>query len=142
MPKRIGHTMPFVMGLLRTLPKYRNKHVSVSIDGKTEDRVVLSVIVSNGAYFGGGMKIAPAALTHDRLFDVVTVGDIGKLELLKVFPRVYSGTHVTHPAVKVDRAETVFIESGDRILLQADGELLGHGPVSFHIVPQALSLAI
>jgi len=44
------------------------------------------VIVSNGKYFGGGMKIAPGADLSDRSLDVLTIGDVGKLELLQVFP--------------------------------------------------------
>ncbi len=142
MPKRLGHTIPFVMALLRTLPAYRNKNVRLAIDGKTVDKRVLSVIVTNGAYFGGGMKVAPGALVDDRKLEVVTIGDIGKLELLKVFPRVYKGTHITHPMVKMDRAENVTVESKERILVQADGELLGEGPAEFRIVPHALCLAV
>jgi diacylglycerol kinase (ATP) len=142
MPKRLGHTIPFVMALLRTLPAYRNKSIKLSIDGDTSERRVLSVVVSNGAYFGGGMKVAPSALISDSKFEVVTIGDIGKVELLRVFPRVYKGTHVTHPMVKIDRAEKVVIESGDRILVQADGELIGEGPASFTIKPHALCLAV
>ena len=142
MPKNLGHTVPFVMGLLRTLPSYRNKNVKLSIDGKSADKRVLSIIVTNGAYFGGGMKVAPDALTSDKKFEVVTIGDIGKLELLRVFPRVYKGTHVTHPMVRIERAETVSIESPDRTLIQADGELLGESPVTFTIVPGALCLAV
>lgn len=141
-PKRIGHTVPFVLGLLKTLPAYHNKDIKLSIDGRQESRRVLSVIVSNGAYFGGGMYVAPKAKVDDRRLDVLTIGDVGKLELLQVFPRVYKGTHVTHPKVRMERAERVDIESKGRILLQADGELLGEGPVRFQIVPSALCLAV
>jgi diacylglycerol kinase (ATP) len=142
MPKKLGHTIPFVMGLLATLPAYRNKDISLTIDGRAEDRRVLSVIVSNGSYFGGGMKIAPGADLSDRLLDVLTIGDVGKLELLQVFPRVYKGTHVTHPKVRVERAAQVHITSRVRLVVQADGEILGEGPVSFKILPAALSLAV
>jgi YegS/Rv2252/BmrU family lipid kinase len=142
LPKRIGHTIPFVMGLLKTLPAYRNKDISLVIDGRRESRRVLSVIVSNGAYFGGGMKIAPDADISDRQLDVLTIGDVGKLELLKVFPRVYKGTHITHPKVRVEKASEVTVESGMRILVQADGELLGEGPATFRVLPAALNLAV
>ena len=128
MPKRLGHTIPFVMALLRTLPAYRNKNIKLSIDGDDSKRRVLSVVVSNGAYFRWRHEGCPSALISDSKFEVVTIGDIGKLELLRVFPRVYKGTHVTHPMVKIDRAENVIIESIDRILVQADGELSVKAP--------------
>jgi YegS/Rv2252/BmrU family lipid kinase len=142
MPKNIGHTVPFVMGLLRTLPAYRNKNIKLTIDSQSSECRVLSVIVSNGAFFGGGMKVAPAALPADRKLDVVTVGDIGKLELLRVFPRIYKGTHVTHRLVRTEKAEAILIESRERMLVQADGELLGESPVRFSIHPGALCLAV
>jgi len=140
MPRFIGSTVPFVMGLLKTLPFYRNKDIALNIDGREESRRVLSVIVANGAYFGGGMRIAPEAKLSDRRLDVLTIGDVGKAELLQVFPRVYKGTHITHPKVRMERAERVVINCVKRILLQADGELLGEGPVTFQILPAALTV--
>jgi diacylglycerol kinase (ATP) len=113
----------------------------MNIDGREEARRVLSVVVSNGAYFGGGMRIAPKADLKDRRLDVVTIGDVGKAELLQVFPRVYKGTHITHPKVRMEKAERITIECDKRILLQADGELLGEGPVTFQIIPAALNVA-
>jgi YegS/Rv2252/BmrU family lipid kinase len=140
MPRLVNNTVPFVLSLLKTLPTYRNKDVQMSIDGRQEKRRVLSVIVSNGAYFGGGMRIAPQAELNDRHLDVLTIGDVGKAELLQVFPRVYKGTHITHPKVRMEKADKITIECDQRILLQADGELLGEGPVTFQVVPAALNV--
>ncbi len=139
-PRFMGNTVPFVLALLKTLPGYRNKDIRMNIDGREETRRVLSVVVSNGAYFGGGMRIAPEAELSDRHLDVVTIGDVGKAELLQVFPRVYKGTHITHPKVRMEKAEKITIECDRRILLQADGELLGEGPVTFQVVPAALNV--
>ncbi len=139
-PRFMGNTVPFVLALLKTLPRYRNKDIRMNIDGREEARRVLSVVVSNGAYFGGGMRIAPEAELSDRRLDVVTIGDVGKAELLQVFPRVYKGTHITHPKVRMEKAEKITIECDQRILLQADGELLGEGPVTFQVVPAALNV--
>jgi YegS/Rv2252/BmrU family lipid kinase len=139
-PRFMGNTLPFVLALLRTLPGYRNKEIRMNIDGREEARRVLSVVVSNGAYFGGGMRIAPEAELCDRRLDVITIGDVGKAELLQVFPRVYKGTHITHPKVRMEKAEKITIECDKRILLQADGELLGEGPVTFQILPAALNV--
>jgi diacylglycerol kinase (ATP) len=140
MPRLVGNTLPFVLSLLKTLPTYRNKDIRMNIDGREESRRVLSVVVSNGAYFGGGMRIAPQADLSDHSLDVLTIGDVGKAELLQVFPRVYKGTHVTHPKVRMGKAQRVTIECDKRMLLQADGELLGEGPVTFQILPAALNV--
>ena len=88
------------------------------------------------------MEIAPQARLDDGLFDIVIIGDIAKLELLKVFPRVYKGTHLTYPKVRLEKDTRISIESTQKFLLHADGELLGEGPVSFQMFPRALSLVV
>jgi diacylglycerol kinase (ATP) len=140
MPRFVSNTVPFVLSLLKTLPMYRNKDIRLNIDGRQEKRRVLSLVVSNGVYFGGGMRIAPEAELGDRRLDVLTIGDVGKVELLQVFPRVYKGTHITHPKVRMEKAERITVECDKRILLQADGEILGEGPVTFSVMPSALTV--
>ena len=86
--------------------------------------------------------MAPQAKINDGLLDVVTIGDIGKFELLKALPSVYNGTHVTHPKVRMEKARHITIESSERLLVHADGELLGEGPASFWLMPAALSIVV
>ncbi len=142
LPKVFGGTIPYLVGLLRTFIGYRNKPVSFQIGNKTEKARVLSIVVANGAYFGGGMHVAPLASLDDGLLDIVIVGDFGKIELLKTFPRVYKGTHLSHPKIRLEKKTKISIRSDKKFLLHADGELLGEGPVSFSLIPAALNLAI
>jgi diacylglycerol kinase family enzyme len=100
------------------------------------------MVIANGRYFGGGMQVAPEAKLDDNLLDVVIIGNFGKLELIKNISRVYKGTHLTHPKVRLEKGTSVTIESAQQFLLHADGELLGEGPVSFSILPKALSLVV
>lgn len=142
MPKYFGGTIPYLAGLLRTLVGYRNKSVVMEIDSKRESLRVLSVMVSNGNYLGGGMKVAPGAAMNDSLLDVVVIGDVGKLDLLKSLPMIYKGTHENHPKVTIRKASRVSIETNDRVLVHADGELLGEGPASFRLIPAALNIIV
>ena len=140
--KHFGGTIPYVIGLLRSLFGYKNKSVALRVGNRMETKRILSIVVSNGCYFGGGMRVAPQAELCDSLLDVMTVGDIGKFELLKAFPTIYKGTHVTHPKVRIEKASHIAVESSERILVHADGELLGEGPASFWLVPAALSVVV
>jgi len=142
LPKYFGGTIPYLAGVVRTLFSYRNKLVVLNVGGEVESGRVLNVVVANGGYLGGGMHIAPQAELTDSLFDVVIVGDIGKLELLKELPKVYKGTHINHPKVRVKKAKHVSIQSPERMLVYADGELLGESPASFWVMPAALSLVV
>jgi diacylglycerol kinase family enzyme len=88
------------------------------------------------------MKIAPKAQLADGELDVVVLGDLGKLDLVRNVPKVYDGSHITHPKVSMMRARRVEIASPDRVLLQADGEVLGTAPASLVVVPGALRLIV
>lgn len=88
------------------------------------------------------MRVAPQAELSDGLLDVMTVDDMGKFELLKAFPTIYKGTHITHPKVRMEKATHIAIESSERVLVHADGELLGEAPASFWLMPSALSIIV
>jgi diacylglycerol kinase (ATP) len=142
LPKFFGGTIPYVAGMLRTLVSYRNKPVVVRVGDEAEEHRVLNVAVANGGYMGGGMHIAPDAELGDNLLDVVIIGDMGKLEVLKEFPTIYKGTHINHPKVSMKRGSHISIESSEAVLVYADGESLGECPASFRVVPGALSLVV
>ncbi len=142
LPKYLGGTLPYVLGVLRTLVGYRNKSVTLRSGDKTQDLKVVTVVVANGGYYGGGMHVAPGADLRDGRLDLMVVGNMGKLELLRAFPRVYKGTHVTHPKVVMDRTAEIRVETSGRVLVHADGEVIGEGPVAFRILPGALTLAV
>jgi diacylglycerol kinase (ATP) len=142
MPKYFGGTIPYLTGLLRTLIGYRNKSVTLRIGDEVKSTRILSVVVANGSYLGGGMHVAPDSRLNDNLLDVVVIGDIGKFDLLKSLPMVYKGTHGKHPKVSMEKASSISVESSERILVHADGELLGECPASFRIMPAALSIVV
>jgi len=142
LPKYFGGTIPYLAGLLRTLVGYRNKSVELGIGDRAEKARVLSVVVSNGNYFGGGMRIAPEASLDDSLLDVCVIGDVGKFDLLKSLPMVYKGTHGDHPKVRMEKAGKVTVESAEKVLVHADGEVLGEGPASFSLIPAALNIVV
>lgn len=141
--RNLGGTIPYLNSLFRTLISYRNKQIEVSIDGgEPRSSRVNSFVVANGQYFGGGMKIAPNASLSDGVFDVTVLGDLTKPDLIRNVPRVYDGSHLTHPKVSSARASVVQVTSTDRALIQADGEVLGITPATFTIVPGALRMIV
>jgi YegS/Rv2252/BmrU family lipid kinase len=142
MPKYFGGTIPYLGGLLRALLGYKNKAVVVNTEDAAMSGRALNVVVANGGYMGGGMHIAPQAEVGDSLLDVIMIGDMGKFELIKELPTVYKGTHIYHPKVRMVKAKRITIDSPERLLVHADGELLGESPASFWVMPAALSLVV
>jgi len=141
-PKVLGGTITYLACLLIGLVAYRNKNVELSFDGQPVRGRVNSVIVCNGRYFGGGMFIAPGAAFDDGLFYVVILGNLNKLEVVMNVPRVYKGTHLTHPKVSHFSAKEIHIEAQERMFLQAEGELIGEAPATFQVIPRALRVLV
>lgn len=141
-PKVLGGTITYLTCLLIGLVTYRNKNIELSFDGQPVRGRVNSVVVCNGRYFGGGMFIAPGAALDDGLFYVVILGNLNKLEVVVNLPRIYKGTHLTHPKVSHFSAKEIHIEARERMFLQAEGELIGEAPATFRVIPRALKVLV
>ena len=140
--KALGGLPSYLLGLLTTLLSYRNRDISLRLDGNLYEKRVCAAVMSNGRYGGGSMFMAPDADVTDGLFDVLTIDDLSKPDLLWSLPRIYKGTHLTHPKVTMTRAREIEVESRQRMCLQADGELLGEAPARFRILPSALNVLV
>ncbi|MFC1870456.1 diacylglycerol/lipid kinase family protein [Chloroflexota bacterium] len=140
--KSFGSLPSYLMGLLTTFLFYQNRQVFLKVDGQAEERKVCVILVSNGKYGGGGMLAAPDADLGDGLLDVLIIDDLSKPDLLWSLPRVYRGTHLTHPKVTVKRAREIEIRPIQPMSLQADGELIGEAPARFQVLPAALNLVV
>jgi diacylglycerol kinase (ATP) len=127
------------IAMVLELAKFKPIHYEATIDGEHRSFDAMLCAVANGPAFGGGMLIAPEANVEDGLLDLFIVHAMSRIELLKVFPKVYTGRHVTHPAVEFVRAKSVKLSSGN-MPVYSDGEARGHSPLSATVVPGALSV--
>ncbi|MET7848133.1 diacylglycerol kinase [Streptomyces avermitilis] len=110
-------------------------------DGEVREIEATLVAVGNGSSYGGGMRICADAELDDGLFDITVVGDCSRTTLLTVFPKVYKGTHLSHPKVTVHRAAKVELVA-QGITGYADGEPLGPLPLTAECVPAAARVAV
>ena len=138
--KTMGGLLSYLVSAIATILTYRNKDITLIVDGEVVDKKVCTVVMNNGRYGGGGMFTAPHAAIDDGYFDVMIIGDISKPDLLWSLPRVYRGTHMTHPKVTMKKAKEVEVRSTQPMQLQADGELLGQVPARFRILPSVLKV--
>lgn len=118
------------------LPRFKPRKYEIFLDDQSISTDAMLIAVSNGRSYGGGMLVCPDANVTDGLFDVMILRPVSKIEFLKVFPRVFAGTHLSHPAVEVIRSRTVRIES--KAVAYADGERVGQLPVSAECIRGAL----
>ncbi|MFQ5896680.1 MAG: diacylglycerol/lipid kinase family protein [Candidatus Methylomirabilia bacterium] len=134
-------TIPYLLAVLGALRNHRPALAGVLLDEQPAwSGLMTAVVVANGAYYGGGMKIAPDADPADGWLDLVVLGDLGRVELLRWLPTVYRGTHLANPNVTALRGRTVLITSATPLPVHADGEAVAETPVRISVCPQALRL--
>jgi diacylglycerol kinase (ATP) len=129
----------YTVALLIELWKLKPLSYEVTIDGKDFSGNYLLVAVANSQSFGGGMKVTPEASLVDGLVDVLLLKPLGRLEFLRIYPRVFKGTHVTDRRVIIARGSSVRVDARG-VIAYADGERMGPLPVEVRVAPLALQV--
>ncbi|HEY4778084.1 MAG TPA: diacylglycerol kinase family protein [Solirubrobacterales bacterium] len=140
--KLIRSNLVYVYSLFRTLAGWKPARFTIRVDDERTRFTGYSVSVANNSTFGGGMRIAPGADLEDGLFDVVAIGEVGKLRFLANLPKVFKGTHVDDDEVRVFRAPHLELSASKPFPVYADGEHLTDLPASLRVLPHALSVLV
>ena len=140
--KALGGKVSYAWATVAVFSRWRNDEVRVRVDGEEHTGRMHDVIVANGRYLGGGMKMVPEAEPDDGRLDVLLIGDLTKTDLLLTLPKTYRGTHLPHPKATLLRGSTVEIDAPEPLPVELDGEQPGTTPVRFEIVPRALRLRV
>ncbi|MGB7605380.1 MAG: diacylglycerol kinase family protein [Lutisporaceae bacterium] len=141
--KHLKGFFAFLVGAMLTIFKYQNKSITIEIDGQqVKSGTMNSVIIANAKYFGGGMYISPKSKADDGILDIIVIGDLSKLELIRNFHLIYKGKHLTHPKITTYQGKQIKVISEPVGLLELDGEQLGTAPAYFEIIPQAINLLV
>jgi diacylglycerol kinase (ATP) len=113
----------------------------LDLDGEELRLEATLVAVGNGPSFGGGLRITEGAVLDDGLLDVVVIRPLGKLELLRTYPKLFKGTHVHHPQYEHHRVRRVTV-AAPGIVAYADGERIGPLPLTVEVAPGALRVLV
>jgi YegS/Rv2252/BmrU family lipid kinase len=132
----------YAFAAIRTLIRWKPGRFTIRVDDERYRFTGYSVSVANNKAFGGGMFIAPDAELDDGEFDIVAVGEVGKLRALASMPRVFNGTHVKDDWVRVFRARHLELSASHPYPVYADGEHISDLPASLRVLPQALNVIV
>lgn len=135
---RLGPTGTYVAAVIKTLRKFRPVIFEATIDGELETLEAMLVALGNGRQYGGGMKVCPDASLTDGKLEICVVGAMSTAAFLRAFPRVFRGTHVSHPQVTMGRGARIELRADREVKVYADGERMGTLPASFEVIPGAL----
>lgn len=124
------------------VPRFKPYGVTVSVDGRQWSQQCTLVAVANATIFGGGLKISPNSLITDGKLEFVIAEALPKRDIVKLFPKLSDGSHVSDPRVRIVQAKKVTISQGSNgarlPVAFADGELVGGEPVTIEVVPKAV----
>jgi diacylglycerol kinase (ATP) len=142
MSKALGGRVTFFYALTRVFFEWENTEVRVQLDDGERRGRMHDVIVANGVWHGGGMKLAPDAAPDDGAFDVVLIGDVSKVDFMTTAPKLYKGRHVGHPKIEIVRSRVVGVDAEEHLPIELEGEQVGTTPAVFELVPHALRIRV
>ncbi len=138
----LGSTGTYVAAVLKTLKRFVPARYEFTVDGQEFELEAMLAVVGNSQQYGGGMRVCPQASVVDGLMDLVIVEALSRGAFLRAFPRVFKGSHLSHPKVRMMNAKSVKIEANRKIQVYADGERVGSLPAIFEVLPGALPAVV
>ena len=127
----------YTLATLAELRVFEPLPYTLEMDGRTRRLEAMLVAVGNGPSFGGGLRITHGAEIDDGLLDVVVIKPMSRLDLVRTYPKLYTGRHVHHPQYEHHRVRSVTV-AAPGIVAYADGERLGSLPLTVDVAPNAL----
>lgn len=140
-----GGTLAYLLNIFTGLFQYRNTYFNIKVDDKEVfSGKVLSMNLGICRYNGGGLMQVPDAIPDDGLLDVTVIKGISKFKIVKNVAKLYDGSFIKLNFVKQFRGSscTIVSKPAGVVLLEADGESLGHSPLHFTVIPKALNVII
>jgi diacylglycerol kinase (ATP) len=131
--------MRYNIATLAELRTFEPIPYTLDLDGETLSLDAMLVAVGNGPSFGGGLRITEGAVLDDGLLDVVIIKPMTKLGLVRTYPKLFKGTHVSHPQYEHHRVRRVTV-AAPGIVSYADGERFGALPLTVECAPGALTV--
>ena len=139
---RLG-SIAYILSLLILVTRYERTKVAIIIDGQKHvyERAWL-IACGNTPYYGGGMKICPAANGNDGMLDICVFKNVPVYKLFSVLPAVFRGKHVQDAEVELLRGRRIEIETPVPLRAVADGESVGTTPVRITVLPNRLQCLV
>jgi diacylglycerol kinase (ATP) len=135
---RFGRTgdLSYVIGVLHRTIGLKFHQMELEIDGKMYRGRNCFLEFCNSRYTGGDMLMAPEAKIDDGCFDAVILSPLSRLNLITTFPKIFKGTHLTNPRVRVLRGKRAVVGTVPEKGLLPDGELFGTTPTTITMLPR------
>ena len=136
--KILHGSIAYFAGVLETMSKFRASKYKITVDDWNWEGMASLVIINNTWRVGGGMKLTPEAVIDDGLLDIAIFTSTSRLTLMKMLPKVYSGSHVKSPHIKILKGKKFSVQAEKELIKTADGDIIGTLPIEVEILPGAM----
>lgn len=140
LPRWFG-PMKYFVAFWLAVRGFKTANATVDLVDRKYEGKMNNLVVANGQYFGGGMKIAPRAAPTDGLLDI-QIEHARKREAISLLPKVYKGEHVPHEDIFEAKRVRISVETDRPLRIEADGEVLGYTPATFEVIRDAIKLKV
>jgi len=139
--KKFTRRFAFGFGVLKVIGSYNPSPYTLRLNDNLDIYEELTgIVISNGKYTGGGMKLNPGAELNDGYLDILLIPGLTFKEMLLVFPKIYSGRHLKDKRFKSFKVKSITIDSSKSVISEADGEIINGLPLHIDIVPSSLNV--
>jgi YegS/Rv2252/BmrU family lipid kinase len=141
--KPLGH-LGYLLGVLVRVAQLRRRPFALRCDTDKEwnQQRCLFLSFNNSKYTGGTMLIAPNADPTDGQIEFVRWGPIGRLGLMRMLPRLYDGTHITHPLAERRAVRRIEFNVPTPVDVMIDGEVATLEIRALDVLPAAVDVFI
>lgn len=140
MPRQLGKVR-YLLAIFRALREFTQVETEVVVDHTSVTDIATNVVVANGQFFGGNMKVAPRAIPDDGTFNVQVWRSKPSDVFLKT-NKMRLGEHLPDPSIREWQSANVYIEGAEPLVLEADGEVLGTTPATLDVLPKVIALKV
>ena len=128
------------MVTLAAVMDHHDQEITVDAGNALRKNLFVGLVVANGGYTGGGMMLTPRAKLDDGYFDLLLINAQSTYELIRVFPKIYSGTHINDEKFEYFSVKQLRISSNEEVMIATDGELVGTLPCAIRVLPNSVRI--
>jgi len=121
---------------------HHSSNIRIRMNGKRRATRALMVIIGNTRLYGGALTFTQRAVADDGKLDLVVISGGNLFHRAGVFLRALLRRPTQTQNVRYERAQSVRIEADGEVPVQVDGEVIGALPMTFSVVPQALTVIV
>ncbi len=137
--KSLG-ALSYIIGVIQEVARLSTYQLEITIDDHIYHRENVFVEICNSTKTGGDMVMAPEAKIDDGLLDIILLNKISRLNLLKAFPKIFKGSHLSMKEVEFFKGQTIKVVTDAPKKLNVDGEVIGTTPIEVSILPKKIDM--